>query len=284
MRGGDHVVELEQRVVLVDGLGVPDVDAGAGDLVVLERVVEGLLVDDAASAGGDQISRRLHHCQLFGADDASGFGTEGRVNGDVVGLHDLFERGEADAGGLGHGGVLVGVVGDDVESEGLGADGGLLGDVSEGDESEGLAVERAGGSERDALAGAGGVVVGDQLAVEGEEQRDGVRGDLVDAVVGDVADDDVVVDGGLPVDVVEADAVADDDLEVGGGVEDVLADLPVAADDAVGVGDVGGDVFLLLEGERDQVGVGFGQFCGLCGVRLALGSRVDVVDLELRHR
>ena len=98
-----------------------------------------------------------------------------------------------------------------------------------------------------------------------------MRCDLIDAVVGDVADDDVELGGSLPIDVVESDAVAHDHLEVGRCFEDVPPDLSVAADDAVGVGHMRRDVFLLLWRQRDQLGVGQGQLRRLGGVRLPIG-------------
>ena len=48
-------------------------------------------------------------------------------------------------------------------------------------------------------------------AQQGEEQRDGVIRDRVDAVVGDVADRDSEFGGRLDIDVVVADAVTDHD-------------------------------------------------------------------------
>ena len=54
-----------------------------------------------------------------------------------------------------------------------------------------------------------------QAAAQRHRQGDGVVGDLCRAVVGDVADEDVAVGGGGPVDAVVADAHADDGAQAG---------------------------------------------------------------------
>ncbi len=59
----DDVVQLEERGVGAGLLGV-DVEAGGGDAALLERGVEGGLVDDAAAGGVDEDDARLDLAQL----------------------------------------------------------------------------------------------------------------------------------------------------------------------------------------------------------------------------
>ena len=69
-----------------------------------------------------------------------------------------------------------------------------------------------------------------KIAGQGEHQGDGVVGNFLGAVVGDVADGDAALGGLVDRDIVEADADADDDLallegvEGGGGEADVVPD------------------------------------------------------------
>ena len=58
MRGGDDVLELEQRAVGARLVG-EHVEAGGRDAALLERDVERVLVDDAAAGGVDQHQARL---------------------------------------------------------------------------------------------------------------------------------------------------------------------------------------------------------------------------------
>ena len=74
-----------------------------------------------------------------------------------------------------------------------------------------------------------------EATVEGEDHADGVVGDLVHAVVGDVGDDDAEFGGGRDVDVVDADAVSGSDHAVFGGTEHVAGDLSEAEHDHIDV-------------------------------------------------
>ncbi len=108
-----------------------------------------------------------------------------------------------------------------------------------------------------------------------------MRRHLVDAVVGDVADDDAVRGRAGEVDVVETDPVADDDLDVGAGGEHLPGDRPPGREDAVGV--LGG-----LDHGGGAVGVGGDELRVRLGqlrllARVVLAPRVDVDDGERGH-
>jgi hypothetical protein len=79
--------------------------------------------------------------------------------------------------------------------------------------------------------------------VEGE--RDGVVGDRLGAVVGDVAHGDPAGRGGGDVDRIDADPVAGDDSDLGEGVQDLSGDGGVLDDEGIGscgVRDQGGRI------------------------------------------
>src|ERR1700744_2980378 len=60
VRARQHVVELQQRMIRRRRLLGPDVEAGAGDLLVTQRVRQRVLVVDKAARRGDEIGVLLH--------------------------------------------------------------------------------------------------------------------------------------------------------------------------------------------------------------------------------
>ena len=69
------------------------VEAGAGDRARDERVVQRVLVDEAAARDVDDVRRRLHLRELLGADHAGGLGGLRHVDRDEVALlEQLVER------------------------------------------------------------------------------------------------------------------------------------------------------------------------------------------------
>ena len=86
----------------------------------------------------------------------------------------------------------------------------------------------------------------DNLPRQGEDEGEGVVGDLVDAVVGDVADGDAAGFGGVAVDVVVADPVADDRLRPFHRGDDVGIDRGKLRDHRIGIGHRGGEKCRIL--------------------------------------
>ena len=84
--GGNHVVELQQRMIDGRRLHRPHVESGSAQMALLQRLAKGLLVVDAAPGRRDEHGARLH-----GGDrrvvyqPAGGFG-ERRMYGHHVGL------------------------------------------------------------------------------------------------------------------------------------------------------------------------------------------------------
>ena len=79
------------------------------------------------------------------------------------------------------------------------------------------------------------------LPRQGENEGQSVVGDLVDAVVGDIADGDATGFGRLAVDVVVADPVADDRLRPSHGGDDVGSDRGELRDHGISIGHRGGE-------------------------------------------
>ena len=92
-----------------------------------------------------------------------------------------------------------------------------------------------------------------EATVEGEDHADGVVGDFVHAVVGDVGDDDAELGGGRDVDVVDADAVSGSDHAFFGGSEDVAGDLSEAEHYHISIGGQPGEGLIRRCRERRRV-------------------------------
>ena len=196
-------------------------------------------MDDSASGAVDDYGAGHHHSELVRADHALCFGGKWGVDGDEVGaFQDVFEGGD-----FGAVYVLAGfderVVCDEVHTEVGGFVGDGASDASVSEDAEGGAAGAVHGLIEGHVCPASGFDLGvvlSEATVEGEDHADGVVGDFVHAVVGDVCDDDAEFGGGWDVDVVDTDAVSGCDHTLFGGFEDVPGDLREAEHDYVGVG------------------------------------------------
>src|SRR6266851_4644233 len=88
MGGGDEVLKLQERVVGRGRLLVEDVERGAGDLVAAERVMQRLLVDDAAARGVDEKRGSLHARQPGGVEEADRLRRLRAMDRDEIGAGD----------------------------------------------------------------------------------------------------------------------------------------------------------------------------------------------------
>ncbi len=118
------------------------------------------------------------------------------------------------------------VVGGDAHAERRAAGGDGAGDPTEADERQRPAAQPPDCPRGPEVPAPSGRLRGerDEPTLDGEQQPDGVVGDLVDAVVGDAADGDPRGGGGLHVDVVDADPVPDDRAQGAGGAESARSD------------------------------------------------------------
>ena len=92
MRRRDHVVALQQRVVLRRRLLPPDVEAGAGQLSSLQCRQQVIFLVDAAAGGVHEVGGRLHHRKGAGVDHAERLRRARAVHSDeVAGRKHRFE-------------------------------------------------------------------------------------------------------------------------------------------------------------------------------------------------
>ena len=90
MRGDDDLVEGQERG-FGRGLGLEDIERCTGNLAALDRIVERLLIDDAATGTVDDPDTVFHRGDALCVDDMLGLGDQRGVDGDDVG--DLEEVG-----------------------------------------------------------------------------------------------------------------------------------------------------------------------------------------------
>ena len=122
-------------------LGDEDVEAGAGDPALGQRVGQGLLVDQAAAGGVDDAYARLDGRQLLLADQAQGLRGPRQVHRDEVALpQQLVQPDQAYAELRRPGRLDVRVVGDQPGAEGGHALGEQHADPAEPDHPDGLAL------------------------------------------------------------------------------------------------------------------------------------------------
>src|SRR4029077_8646300 len=105
---GDHIRQLEQRMIRARRFNGKHVHSRARQASVLERRDERRLINQGGARGVDQISISLHLCNLRGPEQRLGFVSYGRVQGEEIALdkelsqrygldiekHRLFERKE----------------------------------------------------------------------------------------------------------------------------------------------------------------------------------------------
>src|SRR5439155_21399862 len=75
------------------GFEFVNVECGTAEVAALERVAEGVLIDDRTACRVDQEGAGLHLGQRFGIDQMTGLGVEGGVNRyDIALRQDFIER------------------------------------------------------------------------------------------------------------------------------------------------------------------------------------------------
>ena len=216
VRGQDHVVEAEQRVVGGDRLRVEHVQPGPGDPVFPQGGGEGGLVDDRPAGDVHQVRGRLHQRDPLGVEQVPGLGGQGAADADVVRLAEqVLQRDEPHPGRGGRRRVGPRVGRDHPQVERPGQPGQLPADVPEPDDPErpageplAVVVELLGPP-----AGPGQPVLDEQLVREGEDERHRGRRDRpADPVRGDRQQHPGGGAGGH-VDVVVPDPEPGDDLQ-----------------------------------------------------------------------
>ena len=242
MRRDRDGLDVEQGIVLRGRLVHHHVEAGAGDALGDERLVQGDLVHDRPPARVHQHRGRLHHGQLPLGDHVLGLGGQRHVQRHHVGhLEQLVEQHEADSQRV----LLVlgqphDVVVDDLDVEAVQPARDLLADVAEPDDAHRLALELVEahlGEVADPPPALHAVLVlPGQLLQRGQDQHDGVLGDRDRVGAAVVGDRHPGLAGGLQVERVVAGADELHELHLlGGGVEVVAERVAAEAHEVLGV-------------------------------------------------
>ncbi|HEX5827613.1 MAG TPA: hypothetical protein VFY23_08845 [Candidatus Limnocylindrales bacterium] len=233
VRRQEGVGRTEERVVRGRRLRRVDVDAGAGDHAVAQRVREILLVDDPAAGDVQQEHAGLHPGHDVPVDHPGRLLGLRDVDGDDVRTgHDLVEAHELDAERVRLLGGDERVRADDRHLHRPGPDGDRLADLAQADDAEGLAPQLV-PRELAALPLARlhrGVRLR-RVACEPEHQRDRVLRGRDRVARRGVHDGDPRSGGGVEVHVVHADARAADHDQPGARGDHLGVRLHLAAHD-----------------------------------------------------
>ena len=176
MRRDHHVVELAEGMIGRQRLDGEHVDAGAGDLLLLQSLQQRRLVDDRSARGVDDIGRRLHAGEVGGPNQAAGARAQHDMDGDDVGGgQQLFLAGVADAGFLAFLRRQVRAPGDHVHAKGLPELGDLGAELAEPNDAERAALDLVAEQALPGHAGMHARVLAADIAGQFEDQAHGQR-------------------------------------------------------------------------------------------------------------
>lgn len=259
----DHVGErheTHQHVVLDDvrgvvvvkelTLGLVHVEREASDVVGLERLDDGLGVDEASSRRVDQHGVLLHQRKALGVDDVACLVHEGTVEADNVALGEKVLE-VAVLAILLKGGRWEGIIGEEGAAEALHDAGGSKTNLANTDDADRLAAQRLTEKTVESKVALTDTVVGAVcLAVEGLNQSDSKLGNSLGRVRGYVGDHDAHALGSVKIDIVEAGASEEDSLDakLGQSGDDIVVD-NIVDKDADSVGTLDQRHRVLVEGE-----------------------------------
>lgn len=221
-------------------LRIEDVDPSAGEAATGECVRQGVQVHDGPSGAIDQERGRTHQGESARVHQSAGGVGEGDMECDCVAAPKKI----LEASQLGTVGRNVGRRGGSVRDEDAHPEAPATSrhgapDVTEADHSQhraGQTVKRH--PHRDVpTARAYRCVVHGRAPGKGEEEGDGMFGDLIDAVGGDVRDRNAPLSGRVDRDVVYPDTVAADHPQPRPGANDGRRDVTEAGEDRVGTRD-----------------------------------------------
>ena len=214
VRGEDQVGGVAQRRVRRQRLGFEHVERGAGNRPRRQRLGQCGGIDQGTACGVDDHRAGLHPRQPLGIDEVHGLRRGRRMQADDIGAgNKRFGRHALRAQGLGRC-LIERRIGDDEAKAGRRqALQHRAADLTEAEEADGgftVDRQRRSDADRRPFASPDAGVEAGKLAQLGEDQRRGVVGDLVEAIVRDVAHRDAAPVGCRDVDIVVADAIADD--------------------------------------------------------------------------
>ena len=165
MRCEDAVLGVDERVVGRNRrLHIKDVDAGTGELVVVERLGEGIVIHDGAASAVDKDGSVFHLSELLGAKGLARGVVIGQVQAHDIGLgKQLLERDLLNAG-LGGFRVLVARIAQHAGAKGLKETTRGAADFAATHDADGLAADLGAHKTGARLAGTNGGVGSAHLA------------------------------------------------------------------------------------------------------------------------
>ncbi|RMO18330.1 hypothetical protein ALQ47_05251 [Pseudomonas cichorii] len=283
VRSQDHVVQATQRafedVVVGARLHREHVDGRADQVLVLDRVCQGIQFDHSTASGVDQDAALLHGADFFLADHPLGFSGFRNVQGHDVGqAQQLGQAGHLS--GVAQWQLGQGVVEVDLHAQAFSQNRQLSTDRAVADDAQFLAadLEGVGRALDPAATVAGSILLGDTA-----QQQDGLGQNQLGYGAGvgvrGVEHGDAALTGCVEVHLVGADAEAADRNQFLGAVEQLFGQLGARADtDEMGVG----NLFLEL-GFRQRLGVilDAGVAGGLQDVNGGLVDAFEKKELDL---
>ena len=206
------VVEEESGFVFVN------IEAESAEAVVLKGFDGRRRINKAAPAGVDEKRGGFQAGERGRVDEVLRSGEQRTMERDDIGPgEEVVATDEFEAGGAGFR-RRVGIERDDMAAEALENFPGDRADAARADESGGFAVKIKALKAFEAKIATAHAVVGEVgVAVEREQERDGVLGDGVRRIGGDVGDGEAQRRGGGEIDLVVARAAEGDQTNAGGG-------------------------------------------------------------------
>ena len=223
-------VEVVGEVVTVGGgLGRENIESGTSDLARAASLDESGNVDNAATAGVDQVGAGLHLLELSSGDHVACLGEIGDVESNEVGLaQKLLKSRDLVGGTKGHQGNHIVV--DDVHTHSLSENRQLRTNVTVTDNTQSLASNLP-ALGADLVPGTAVHLVGSvaELTGKGDDLGNDKFSDTARVGEGGVEDGDTILGSKLEVDLVGTDTEATDDEEVCGLTENLLGELCLGA-------------------------------------------------------
>ena len=263
MRREDAVLGVDKGVAGRNRrLHVEDVDTGTGELVIVERLGQGIVVHDGAASTVDKDGAVLHLSELLGTKALARGVVIGQVQAHDIGLgKQLLERDLLDTG-LGRLGMLVAGIAQHAGSKGLKEATRGAADLAAAHDAYGLAADLGAHKTGARLAGANGGIGSTHLAQYIDGKAKGKLGHAHVGVAGTVAHLNTALAAGGKPHVIDAGKGDGDHLE------------------CVGAGDNLGRVGVV--GDHDNLGA-LATACELCRIG-RLGVKVDKLVASFLER
>ena len=273
MRREDDVRHPVQRVVRARGFDLEDIEAGAGDPLLLQRLDQRGLVHRRPAAGGDEDRVLLHLAEVVFLEEAARLGRVGQVHGhEVGGGQDLGQRRRLDAEGRERQFLDIRIEGLHVQAEGLGTPRGGARHAPEADEAERLAHQARDLQKLRAAFGPAALahhaVLFDAATMCGEQQHHRVVGHFLDEGVGAVGDRNALGRRRRDIHIVHAHGAERDVAALRQRVDHRRGELHALGIDRIRRGG-GGDEAFLGGGAFDDLGARAFQRLHLVGVAAA---------------